>query len=481
MNEPEEQVLPIEDVFARLKTSTSGLTSEEAQNRLVVYGYNELARTKKRTTLIEFLSHFRSPLTIILLIAGLVSWVVGEVANAAIIFPIVLLSVVLDFYQEFKASKAAEALRRKVTTTATLLRDGAKKEVTIAEIVPGDIAYLSAGDIVPSDARVVEAKDLFVDESALTGESFPVEKRRPRSAEQASVALKDSCVFFGTSVISGTATVVVIKTGSRTEYGAIAKRLVAREPETEFERGLRRFGLLIMEVTFLLVVFVFFVNALYRHDILNSLLFAVALAVGLTPELLPMILSVNLSKGALSMSSKGVIVKRLASIQNLGSMDVLCTDKTGTLTENRISLVLHVDIERNEDEKVLLYSFLNSRFETGLKSPLDDAILSHQVFEVEDYQKIDEVPFDFVRKRVSVVVEHNGQRLLITKGAPEEITKVCSSYELRNTVCDMTPEQETSIKEEYDDLSREGFRALGVAYKRVKEESKSTQQMTRAR
>ncbi len=463
--------LPINELFVRLDTSQSGLSPQEAENRLDMYGRNELVKRKKRTAVVDFLLHFRSPLLIILLIAGLISGFLGETINAVIIFSIVLLSVVLDFYQESKAEKAAEILKERVTTSATVLRDGVKQEVKLAEIVPGDAVYLSAGDIVPADARVINAKDLFVNQSALTGESFPAEKAAsPLKAKGATLIEWNNCLFMGTSIVSGTATAVVIKTGNFTEYGKIAKKLVARAPETEFERGLRRFGFLMIEVTFLLVLFVFFINALYKRGVLESLLFAVALAVGLTPELLPMIMSVNLSKGALAMSKKGVIVKRLASIQNFGNMDVLCTDKTGTLTENKITLVRHVDIEGNDNEKVLLYSFLNSFYETGLKSPLDDAILKYKNIDVKDYQKIDEVPFDFTRKRVSVVVDYEGQRFLLAKGAPEEIIKVCSYCELTGKTSDLTSELKRKIEQKYYGLSSDGFRVLGVSYKEITEE-----------
>jgi len=463
--------LPIDELLARLNTSLSGLSPEETEERLRTYGYNELAKRKKRTAIVDFLSHFRSPLIIILLIAGLISGFLGEIINVAIIFSIVFVSIILDYYQESKAEKAAEALKEKVTTTATVLRDGAKQEVRLSEIVPGDIVYLSAGDIAPADARVITAKDLFLNQSALTGESFPVEKTSmPVKAKGTAPTEWNNCLFMGTSVVSGTATAVVLKTGSFTEYGKIAKRLVEKEPETEFERGIKGFGFLIMQVTFLLVMFVFFINALYKRDVLESLLFAVALAVGLTPELLPMIITVNLSKGALAMSRKGVIVKRLASIENFGSMNVLCTDKTGTLTENKIKLVLHVDMEGKDDEKVLLYSFLNSYHQTGLKSPLDEAILGYRDIDVKDYQKIDEVPFDFIRRRVSVVVEHEKQRYFIAKGAPEEIVKVCSYCEHGDTISDLTDEFRRKIEQKYYDLSSEGFRVLAVSYKKLREE-----------
>jgi len=464
----ETLTLPIDELLSRLKTSQSGLTSQEAKNRLEIYGYNELAKSKKRTKIAEFLLHFRSPLVIMLLIAGSISGFTGDIVDATIIFSIVLLSVALDFYQESKAEVAAEALREKVPTTATVLRDGAKKEVDLSEVVPGDIVNLSAGDMVPADARLIESKDLFADQSTLTGESFPVEKKS-ESLELGDRVITewDNFIFLGTSVVSGTATAVVARTGSLTEFGKIAKKLTAIEPETEFERGLRRFGYLIMQVTFALVIFVFFVNVLYKHNVLDSLLFSVALAVGLTPELLPMILSINLSKGALDMSRKGVIVKRLTSIQNFGSMDVLCSDKTGTLTENRVALVLHIDVNGNDNDKVLAYTFLNSSYETGLVSPLDKAILEHKEIDITTYQKIDEVPFDFIRRRVSIVVQNEGKGLMITKGALEEILRVCTRYETTGEVFDCTNELLERILQKYRELSSQGFRVLGVSYKDV--------------
>jgi Mg2+-importing ATPase len=463
--------LSVDELLKRLNTSSAGLSSSDVEERLKVFGYNELVKKKKRAAIVEFFSHFRSPLIIILLIAGLISGFLGEIVNAVIIFFIVTLSVVLDFYQESKAERAAEMLKQRVAVTATVLRDGVKKEAGIAEIVPGDIVYLSAGDIVPADVRVISAKDLFVNQSALTGESFPVEKTAaPLKAYEPTITEWSNYLFMGTSVVSGTATAVVVKTGSLTEYGKIAKRLVAREPETEFQRGIRSFGYMIMQVTFLLVIFVFFINALYMRSVLDSLLFAVALAVGLTPELLPMIISVNLSKGAMAMAKKGVIVKRLASIQNFGSMDVLCTDKTGTLTENRIKLVLHVDLNGEENDKVLLYSYLNSYCQTGLKSPLDEAVLRFRDIDVKDYRKIDEVPFDFVRKRLSVVVEYQNQRFMITKGAPEEVAKICAYYEVGDVIADITDEVRRKIEQKYVELSAEGYRVLSVSYKRLRED-----------
>ena len=394
------------------------------------YGPNELAEKQKRTGFIEILYHLRNPLVLILLIAGLVSGVVGDTTDAVIIFFIVLLSISLDVYQESKAQNAAEALKERVTTKAAVLRDGVKQDVKFSEIVPGDIVYLIAGDLVPADSRLISAKDLNLNQSALTGEAFPVEKNAaPLSSVTSDMTSWSNYVFLGTSVVSGTGKAVVVKTGKLTEYGKIAKELASKAPETEFEKGLRRFGALMTEVTLFLVVFVFFVNAFFysgSRTILQSLLFAVALAVGLTPELLPMIMSINLSRGAVAMYKKGVIVKRLAAIQNFGNMDVLCTDKTGTLTENKLTLNEYEDLQGKEDQKVLMYGYFNCVYETGLRSPLDDAVLQYKKFDVTGITKIDEIPFDFIRRRVSVVVEYKGQRLIVSKGAPEEILKICS-------------------------------------------------------
>ena len=457
-------------LLARLSANESGLTSKEAAARVQTFGPNVLVKRKKRTATAIFLSYFKSPLVIILVLAGFVTAFFREVVNAAIIFTVVIISIILGYYQEFKAENAAELLRARVRTTTAVLRNGVKTEVQISEIVPGDIIQLSAGDLVPADCKIMGAKDFFVDQSALTGESYPVEKTAAYTkCGYSNVTELPDCVFLGTSVVSGTATALVVRTGDQTEYGKIAKKLAGRMPETEFERGLRRFGYLIMQVTFLLVILVFFVNALYRRGVLESLLFSVALAVGLTPELLPMIVTVNLSKGAMAMSKKGVIVKRLAAIQNFGSMDVLCTDKTGTLTENRITLVRHVDPEGNEDEKVLLYSFLNSHYQTGLRSPLDEAILRHKVIDTRSYAKVDEIPFDFNRRRVSIVLERDGQRFLISKGAPEQVLEVCSYCEIHGAIIDLTDRTGTRIEEKYREFSAEGYRVLGVAYKKLRE------------
>jgi len=465
--------LPEDEFLSRLNTSANGLTVEEAEKRLEVYGSNEIVSKKRVPPFLEFLFHFKSPVTIILTIAAIISGFVGDALDAGIIILIVLVSVSLDFTQEYRAGRAAEALIKRVATTATVFRNGTRQEIEISQLVPGDAVLLSAGDIVPADARVISARDFFVDQSALTGESFPVEKTAQpvQGAVIADSNRWNNYLFMGTSVTAGTATTVIVKTGSSTEYGEIARKSAERKPETEFEGGLRRFGYLIMQVTFVLIIAVFFINALFKRSIIDSLLFSVALAVGLTPGLLPVILSINLSRGATAMSRKGVIVKRLAAIQNFGSMDILCSDKTGTLTENRVTLIRHVDIEDRDSDKVLLYSVLNSRFQTGLRSPLDEAILEHREINTDQYRKIDEIPFDFVRKRLSVVVKENGESLLITKGAPEEIVKTISRYELNDEVNELTGDAVKKIEREHLNLSSRGFRVLSVCYKKA--ESKS--------
>ncbi len=460
---------PANELLARFGSSMNGLSTEEVESRLETYGPNEVSRKGKRPVFIEFLSHFKSPVTLILIVAAIVSGFLGDTLSAIIILAIVLVSVTLDFTQEYRAGKAADALRKRVTTTATTFRNGAKQDIDISNLVPGDVIVLSAGDIVPADGTILSARDFFVDQSALTGESFPMEKTCGPipTGNVADTSKWSNYIFMGTSVTNGTATAVIVKTGSSTQYGEIARKSAERKPETEFEAGLRKFGYLIMQATFALILVVFFINAMFKRDILESLLFSVALAVGLTPGLLPMILSINLARGAAAMSKKGVIVKRLASIQNFGSMDVLCADKTGTLTENKVTVILHVDMEGKESEKVIMFSLLNSRYQTGLRSPLDEAILKHEEINTGNFTRIDEVPFDFIRRRLSVAVSEGGQTTLITKGAPEEIAKVVTRYELNKEINDLTADMKGKIDREYRELSSQGFRVLGVCYKNV--------------
>ena len=444
-----------------------GLTQLEASARLEKYGPNVLARANGRSKYGMLLSYFKSPLVIILILAGSISAFVGEFVNASIIYVVVAISVILGFYQESKAENAAAVLRKKIMTTVTVHRDGNKEEIPVSEVVPGDLVYLSAGDIVPADGKVIEAKDLFVDQAALTGESFPADKEPGLEPESSVDTSSKSLVFMGTSVVGGAGAISVTKTGSSTEFGKIAKQLVGKTPETEFDRGLRKYALLIMQVTLLLVIFVFFINAMLKRNILESLLFSVALAVGLTPELLPMIVTINLSNGAMNMSKKGVIVRKLATIQNFGSMDILCTDKTGTLTENAITMTSYVDIDGRPDDQIALLAQVNSSLQSGMHTPLDEAIMKDARPDAAKYTKVDEIPFDFVRRRTSVIAAKDQGCILICKGALLEVLVVCRSYANNGQTLSLTDAAKSKILARYEEQSRQGIRILAVARKAI--------------
>ena len=451
-------------------TGTTGLSGAEAKARLARFGANSFRERQARSLLLQYLSRFKNPLVIILLVASAVSAFSGEVTNFLIISFIVLLSVTLDFVQEYRANAAAKKLRQSVSVRATVLRDGKPLEVPVTGVVPGDVVLLSAGDLIPADGRVLEAHDFFVKQALLTGESYPVEKR-PGGLPDTATDLQEAtnAVFMGTSVISGNARILVVKTGTDTAIGEIADSLSRTSEPTSFELGTRRFGILIMRLTVLMVMFVLLVNAFFHKPWLDSFLFAVALAVGLTPELLPMVISVTLSRGALRMARMHMIVKRLSAIQDLGSMDVLCTDKTGTLTEAKIRLERHVDPAGQPSERVLELAYFNSFFETGLKSPLDEAILCHQHIEIGAWKKIDEVPFDFERRRVSVLIDNGKMRWLVVKGAPDEIVGLCTHYEAKGAKLPypMDDAALAAIRGQYQALEKEGFRSLGIAWRRV--------------
>jgi Mg2+-importing ATPase len=455
---------------AALQVTAEGISSAQAWQRLGQFGPNQFREKAERSLVIEFLRRFRNPLVLILIAASVISALTGEVASFVIIIVMVMMSVTLDFVQEHRAGRAAERLRQSVQVRATVLRDGTMREVPVAQVVPGDVAILSAGSLVPADGRLVEARDLFVNQALLTGEAFPVEKQAGDLASP-SVELQgaSNALFMGTSVISGTGKLLVCRTGAATAIGEIAHTLEVAPPPTSFEVGTRQFGMLIMRLTVLMVLFVLMVNALTHKPLLESFLFAIALAVGLTPELLPMVISVTLSRGALRMAAKHVIVKRLAAVENLGSMDVLCTDKTGTLTEAKIRLERHLDVAGRESERVLELAYLNSYFETGLKSPLDEAILAHQHIDVSGWKKIDEVPFDFERRRVSVLVHDNQARMLVVKGAPEDILDLATEYESDED--GQTHQWDDAARElaarQLEALGKDGFRVLGIAFKRV--------------
>jgi Mg2+-importing ATPase len=466
---PQFWQLPVTALLEQLTANPDGLSSEEATLRLARFGPNIIHGERKRALILQFLAKFRNPLVIILLCASALSAFTGDAASFFIIGTIVLISVTLDFVQEYRAGQAAEGLRQSVAVRGQALRDGKTLEIPLSEMVPGDVALLAAGDLIPCDGRILEAKDFFVNQALLTGEVYPVEKFLAELPEATDVLAAGNSVLLGTSVISGTARVLICRTGQHTELGGIADALLAKAPPTDFEQGTQRFGILIMRMTILLVLFVLLVNGYFHRPWLESLLFAVALAVGLTPELLPMVVSVTLSRGALRMAAKKVIVKRLASIHNLGSMDVFCTDKTGTLTEARIHLERHLDPLGKDSRRVLELAYFNSFFETGLKSPLDDAILEHSEISASGWTKIDEVPFDFERRRVSVLLDNGTTRMLVVKGAPEDILRLSESYQAEGEADSRSLDEakRTMINGQFETLSKEGFRVLGIASRQV--------------
>lgn len=442
-----------------------GLTSQEAEERLPEFGPNDPAPAKRRSGTVDLLLLFLNPLVIILLIAAALAGFLGQLVDASIIIVMVLVGIAINFYQTYRSQLAIERLRSQVAPTATVLRDGQWQEIARRGVVPGDTIRLSAGDLVPADSRLVASRDLYVQQAALTGESLPVEKET--GGDESNSPQARNKVFLGTSVVSGAATATVLATGRRTAFGDIADRLAQRPVETAFDQGLRRFGFLIMRAVVFLVLFLIIVSVALRHDPLQSLLFAVALAVGLTPEFLPMITSVTLAKGAVVMARKKVIVKHLSAIQNFGSIDVLCSDKTGTLTSGNMMLDRSLGIFGEPDQRPLQLAYLNSKFETGIRSPLDTAILQQPCPDIEGYQKCDEIPFDFERRRLSIVVERGSERLLITKGSPEGILGLLAGFETEGRVRPVDPEALARCRQTYEALSGKGFRVLAVAYASV--------------
>src|SRR5271165_4166459 len=460
-----------EELLRDLRTSLSGLTQTEAEERARTTGANEVAQERKQGWLIRALKIIRNPLVILLTTLSVISYLTGDARAGTVMAVMVALSVGLRFWQEARADSAAQKLKAMIHVTATVVRDGAAREIPLRDLVPGDIIKLAAGDMIPGDVRLLSLKDLFVSQGSLTGESLPVEKVHDPEAMggTAPTELKNTC-FLGTSVESGTAAAVVVTTGVQTYLGSMARSITGERPLTSFDQGLNRFTWLMMKFMIVMVPLVFFINGFTKHDWKASFFFALAVAVGLTPEMLPMIVSVCLSNGALAMSRKKVIVKRLNSIQNFGAMDVLCTDKTGTLTEDRVVLMRHCNVAGQQSEDVLLDGYLISYFQTGLKNLLDRAVLDtpdfHDKALVEKYKKLDELPFDFTRRMMSVLVaDPEGKAILLTKGAPEEVFAHCSHFELDGKLSEMHEEFMVGLKQEYDNLSSDGFRVLAVATK----------------
>jgi len=464
-----------EELLQSLRTTAAGLTQTEAEERARTIGPNEVAQERRQGWFLRLLKIIRNPLVVLLATLSAVSFATGDARAGTVMAGMVVLSVALRFIQEARADAAAAKLKAMIHVTATVIRDGAAREMPLRDLVPGDVIKLSAGDMIPGDVRVLSCKDLFVSQGSLTGESLPVEKfHDPETKTEVSSSpteLKNIC-FMGTSVQSGTATAVVVTTGIQTYLGSMAGSITEAQAPTSFDQGLSRFTWLMIRLMAVMVPLVFFINGFTKHDWKSAFFFAMAVAVGLTPEMLPMIVSVCLAKGALAMSRKKVIVKRLNAIQNFGGMDVLCTDKTGTLTEDRVVLQRHCNVAGRETEEVLLDGYLISYFQTGLKNLLDVAILDSSDFHgkavVEKCKKLDEIPFDFTRRMMSVLVEDpEGKAVLLTKGAPEEIFHQCSQFELDGKLSPMDPKLMVGLKEEYASLSNDGFRVLAVARKEL--------------
>ena len=464
----------VDMALKELGTKLDGLSEAESNARLKKVGPNEIAREKHQSATMRLLSNIKNPLVLLLMALGVLSYLTGDKRATVVIFVMVILGVVLRFYQEMRADNAAEKLQAMVSNTATRVRGGEDAEVPLRTLVPGDIIRLAAGDMVPADVRVLSAKDLFLNQAALTGEALPVE----RKADPAPVDIENTLdlpnlCFLGSNVESGSGTAVVIHTGERTYFGSLAASIVGQRQLTSFDKGINKFTWLMIGFIAVMVPAVFLINGLVKHDWLEAFLFAMAVAVGLTPEMLPMIVTVNLSKGALAMAAKKVIVKRLNSIQNFGAMDVLCTDKTGTLTQGKIVLEKHLDVYGEPSEKVLHFGYLNSFHHTGLKNLLDKAILDHEELKEHlqadvKYRKIDEIPFDFVRRRMSVVVEdETGLNTLICKGAVEEVMSLCTRVEVKGELIEVLPEFDAKRRELADSLNGQGFRVVALAYKQM--------------
>ncbi len=459
--------VPVETALARSGSSDKGLAEEHIQEQRAKYGLNEIAKRKKLGFVGEILQRCKNPLVIQLFVIAGVSYALGDLRASIVVSVMILLSVFLGYFQETRSSHAVEKLRAMVQTTCTVLRGGKELEIPMNELVPGDIVALTAGSIIPADLRLISAKDFFVSQSALTGESMPIEKStgNGQTPHQVALELPNAC-FQGSNVLSGAARGLVVNTGVNTYFGTICEKLSSQRILTSFDKGVNAFTWLMIRFMIIMVAVVFVIIGLTKHNWSEALMFGLAIAVGLTPEMLPMIVTVNLSKGALAMSRKKVIVKRLNSIQNFGAMDVLCTDKTGTLTQDRVVLERYVDVTNRESEDVLRYAYMNSHYQTGLRNLLDNAILAHTDLDVERAcRKVDEIPFDFARRRMSVIIDYEGDHVLICKGAVEEIFSVCDRYQVDEEIHPLIDMLKNDVLEEFQSLSADGYRVLAVAYR----------------
>jgi Mg2+-importing ATPase len=456
-----------EQLFQELKSSAQGLSQTDAEQRLEQYGPNVLKARRELSPIMLFLNQFKSPIVLILIFATVLSAFLQDWADAIIIFLIVFGSAILSFVQEYNAHNAADALRAQITLKTNVLRDGQKREIPTEQIVPGDLVVLSAGSLIPADGVLLDTKDFYVSQAVLTGETFPVEKFAGVLPEKSSLVERTNMVFMGTNVRSGNANVLIVQTGLKTAFGQIAARLNLRPPENEFEHGIKQLGYLLTEFMMVLVITIFALNVLRNQPVIDSLLFSVALAVGLTPQLLPAIININLSKGSQVMAKQGVIVRRLESLENFGSMDTLCTDKTGTLTLGVVKLDNAMDLQGNPSEVLFRYAYMNAYFQTGLANPLDDAILATKTPDVTGIQKVDEIPYDFTRKRLTVVVKEQQQNIMLTKGAFESILAICTQAQVDQKSETLDEKLTAAIHQRYQDWSEQGFRVLGIAQKTV--------------
>lgn len=459
--------IPINELKQILRSDLKGLSSTDAKKRLRIDGPNSLSAIKEQSPIRLFLNQFKSPITLILIFAACLSMFLGDVANTLIIFFIIFASASLSFWQEIGAKGAIRNLISIIKIKVSVFRDGNCTEVPIEEVVKGDIVSLKAGDVIPGDCRLLNSKDLFVNEATLTGETFPVEKCSDIISPDASLAKRFNSLFMGTYVVSGVATALVIRTGVNTEFGSITRHLSGTVVETDFEMGIRKFGYLLMEVTLILVISIFAINIYFHRPFIDSLLFSLALAVGLTPQLLPAIITINLSQGAKSIARAKVIVKRLSCIENFGSMNVLCADKTGTLTEGNVNVKEFTDWQGQRSDKTMLYSYLNSSCETGFENPIDSAIVNSGSPNVKSYSKADEIPYDFIRKRLSILVDSPGGHIMITKGAFQNIIDCCTKVEIGEKTFKDVLELRKDIFDRFEGLSKQGFRVIAIAYKEI--------------
>lgn len=458
----------LSEIYQLLTTSEKGLSQKEADSRLEEYGVNEISPTRESLVIFQFLRRFKSPLVILLLVTCIVALLLHQKSDFYIIMVMVFLSVGLDFIQEYSANKAAKKLRDSIALKATVLREGIVQELPVKELVPGDIVYLHAGDMIPADGRLIWSNYLYINQAILTGESFPVNKNSEEITDAIiNIFNAHNYVFMGSSVVSGQAHMVVCNTGDRAYIGGVADILKQSPPVSQFEQETTKFGYFLMRITVFLVLFVLMVNLFFHRSIIETFLFALALAIGMTPEFLPMVMSVTLARGAKIMALKQVIVKRLSAIHDIGSMNILCTDKTGTLTEAKIEVAGSLDCNGKESEEVMNLAYLNSYFETGLKNPMDNAILNYKKFDVKEWKKIDEFPFDFERRRVSVILSNGTESKIIVKGAPESIIPLCTQYEEDNKIKELSSKKKEALYKLYKDNSLEGFRILALAWQQA--------------